>query len=90
MVTNNFEEDAVFLKTLGHPTRLQILHFIRNRNPCVGSIEHELGLSQSNISRHLSLLRNTGIVRSERKGKQVCYTIKDERVKHILNLINHN
>ncbi len=85
-----FKEYADFLKTIGHPARLKILHYIQDKNPCVSSIEKELGLSQSNISQHLSLLRNSGIVHSERKGNNVCYSIKDKRVVKILKLRNKN
>jgi len=83
-----FNEYADFLKSIAHPARLKILLIIKNNNPCVRSIEEECGLSQSNISQHLSLLRNSGIVSSERKGNNVCYSIKDKRIIKILKLWN--
>jgi len=41
-------------------------------------MEEVIGIAQSNISPHLSLLRNIGIVEAERNGNQVCYRIKNE------------
>jgi len=85
---DSFKEYADFLKSIGHPARLKILLIIKNNHPCVSTIEKKCGLPQSNISQHLSLLRNSGIVQSERKGNNVCYSIKDLRVIKILKLWN--
>ena len=75
METGRFEQNARIFKALSHPTRLQILHLIRERRPCVRAMEEVLGVAQSNVSQHLSLLRNIGIVKAERNGHQVCYRI---------------
>lgn len=83
--TEDYKEGAHRLKALAHPTRLHLLDLIRGKRPCVKAMEEALGLSQPNISQHLSLLRNTGIVVAERNGNQVCYRIKDEAVLKILD-----
>jgi len=80
-----YEEDARILKALAHPTRLHILDLIRDKHPCVKGLEEILGLAQPNISQHLSLLRNIGIVEAERDGNQVCYRIKNQTVLKLLD-----
>ncbi len=85
MESLNYQENAQILKALAHPTRLHILELIRKQQPCVKALEEVLGVSQPNISQHLSLLRNIGIVVAERDGHQVCYRIKDKTVLRILD-----
>lgn len=82
-----YENRAQILKALAHPTRLHILDLIREERPCVKKLEELLGIAQPNISQHLSLLRNTGIVFAEREGNQVCYRINNETVLKILDAI---
>jgi ArsR family transcriptional regulator len=87
---SNFIESARFLKALAHPTRLQLVDLIRSSRPCVKSMEQILGIAQPNISQHLSLLRNVGIIESERTGNQVCYRIKNEIVFELLDVLIHS
>ena len=81
----NYEENARILKALAHPTRLHILDLIRDDHPCVKALEEVLGIAQPNISQHLSLLRNMGIVKAEREGNQVCYRINNQTVVKLLD-----
>ena len=87
MAVTNYEEKARLLKAIAHPTRLQLLNLMRDDCPCVRLMEEALGLAQPNISQHLSLLRNLGIVESERDGNQMCYHIKDPNVIKILDTL---
>lgn len=85
MAKISYEEKARILKAIAHPTRLQLLNMMREECPCVKEMEELTGLAQPNISQHLSLLRNVGIVESERDGNQMCYHIKDSHVLKILD-----
>jgi ArsR family transcriptional regulator len=87
MLKQEYDENARLLKALAHPTRLHIIDMIRYDHPCVKKMEAELGLAQPNVSQHLSLLRNTGIVEAERDGNQVCYHIKNDRVLKLLDVL---
>ncbi len=87
MAGENFEEFAKILKAIAHPTRLHLLHMMYNECPCVRDMESEVGVSQPNISQHLSLMRNIGIVSSEREGNQMCYKIENQTVRNILQLM---
>ena len=82
-----YDENAQILKALAHPTRLHLLELIREQQPCVKHMEEILGVAQPNISQHLSLLRNMGIVTSNRDGNQVCYQISKTIVLKILDAL---
>ena len=84
----DYNDSALILKALSHPTRLRIVNLIRENKPCVKGIEEALGLAQPNISQHLSLLRNIGIVEAEREGNQVCYRIKNPVVLKLLDVFS--
>ena len=88
MDASMYDINAQLFKALSHPTRLHIVDLIREGNPCVKVMEAELGVAQPNISQHLSLLRNLGIVAAERDGNQVCYRIKNKRVLKLLDVLN--
>ena len=86
----DYEDSARILKALAHPTRLHLLDLIRDQHPCVKFMEETLGLAQPNISQHLSLLRNIGIVKAERDGNLVCYRIKNEVVLKLLDALTES
>jgi DNA-binding transcriptional ArsR family regulator len=88
MQTESARENARLFKALAHPTRLRIVTLIRERQPCLKNMEELLGVSQPNLSQHLSLLRNTGVVESEREGNQVCYRIKNQVVLKLLDVLS--
>jgi len=71
---------AEILKTLASPRRLEILHRLFEGPREVGRIAAELGLSQPNVSQHLSVLRTAGLVESERDGREVRYRLADPDV----------
>lgn len=71
---------ADVLRTLANPRRLEILHRLAE-GPCeVGRLAEEIGASQPNVSQHLSVLRNAGIVEAERDGREVRYRLADPDV----------
>ena len=88
MSSEKYQENARLFKALAHPTRLQIVSLIREQAPCVKSMEDILGVSQPNLSQHLSLLRNVGVVEGERDGNQVCYKIKNQIVLKLLDALS--
>ena len=71
---------AEILKTLANPRRLEIVHRLSD-GPCeVGRLAEELGMSQPNVSQHLSVLRAAGLVDAERDGREVRYRLSDPDV----------
>jgi len=79
-----YENQAVFLKALGQPTRLQILDLLKNGERCVCEIFPALDQEQANISKHLTILKQSGILESRKVGLRVIYWIKN---KEVLDLI---
>jgi ArsR family transcriptional regulator len=71
---------AEVLKTLASPRRLEILHRLADEPLEVGRLAAELGLSQPNVSQHLSVLRTAGMVEAERDGREVRYRLSDPDV----------
>ena len=76
---------AALFKAMGHPTRLRILERITAGGFCVSELETDLARRQANISQHLAILRDRGLVTPVRKGKMVCYRLADDRVADLIH-----
>lgn len=72
---------------LADPSRIMILYLIAEKDCTVSEIVEALGMNQSTVSRHLKVLREVGLVTSERDGQHIHYRLKDPRVIHALNLL---
>jgi ArsR family transcriptional regulator, lead/cadmium/zinc/bismuth-responsive transcriptional repressor len=72
---------------LADPTRLSIVVVCMERKISTGQIAEELGLSASLVSHHLRLLRAARMLRSERRGKQVFYSMADACVNNVLEIM---
>jgi len=72
---------------LADPTRILILYQLSLGPHNVGEICRELGMPQSLISRHLKILRERGMVSSERHGTVVIYSLEDARLVQALDLL---
>ncbi|MGC2425375.1 MAG: metalloregulator ArsR/SmtB family transcription factor [Nitrospirota bacterium] len=84
---NDFKGIAELLKVVAHPARLEILQKLEAEILCVSDMEEILGVGQSNVSQHLSILRRSGLVDCYMDGKLRCYFLKDPRVLDILTLL---
>lgn len=73
MDKNKIKEKAEFLKTLSHPVRLALLRELSLGARCVNEMERFLGISQSNVSQHLILLRRLGLIDFYEEGTSRCY-----------------
>ena len=62
-------------KALSDPTRLRLVNLLYAQSLCVGDLQSVLGLSQSFVSHQLAILRNVKLVRSQRQGARVCYSL---------------
>lgn len=84
--TEGTEFKAKLFRGLADPTRLGILEVLGQSPQCVGDIVVATNLSQSNVSNHLACLKDCGLVRSTRRGRNVFYEISDPRVVELLEL----
>jgi DNA-binding transcriptional ArsR family regulator len=89
MTTNRYIELADILKVLGHPVRIRIIESLLDQDKCVSHLGGSLELRQSTVSQHLSLLRTKGIVKDERCGSTVKYSVRDQRIGEIMKLLKH-
>ena len=72
-----YEARAAIVKALAHPARLMIVDELTERNQrCVCELTELVGSDLSTVSRHLSVLRNAGIVQSEKQGTTVYYRLR--------------
>ena len=81
---------AAYFQALSEPTRLQILNLLRQGERNVGEIAQACGFTSANISRHLSLLMQQGLVARESRGAAVYYRIADESVYALCDLVCGN
>ncbi len=79
---------ADILKALSHPIRLAIVEFLEHDEKCVCEIVEFLGEKQSNVSRHLAILRNAGIVETRKDGSMVFYNLRTPCVNVFFNCID--
>ena len=78
------EAKANILKALGHPTRLWMAERLADGEKCVCELAENIDADVSTISKHLSILKQAGVVIDEKRGKQVYYRLK---VPCILNFM---
>lgn len=75
------------LRILGHPARLSVIAILSQGPRSVNDLAGLVGVSQSNLSQHLSLLKDKGIIDSVRDGHQVFYRIANPRVMEFMSLM---
>ncbi len=84
MAETRYHYQAEMLKALAHPTRLQILEILKDGELCVCKIVPELQMEQSNVSRHLNILKKEGLVTSRKEGLKVFYRLNDPKINDLL------
>jgi ArsR family transcriptional regulator, zinc-responsive transcriptional repressor len=82
---------AELLKALANPLRLAIVRELVNRQQCVHELVKALASPQPLVSQHLRVLRAARLVSTERRGREVVYSLADEHVAHIVaDAITHS
>lgn len=79
---HRFEARARIIKALAHPTRLFVVDELSKGERCVCELTDMIGADISTVSKHLSVLKQAGIVEDEKRGLQVWYSL---RIPCILN-----
>lgn len=72
-----FESVARYFSVLGEPTRLRILYALCQEEKCVNEIIKVTALAQANVSRHLGLMYQAGMLSRRREGTQIFYKVAD-------------
>lgn len=76
---------AELFKVLGSESRLALVWLLSREPLTVGALADQTGLSQPLVSQHLRTLRQTGLVTSEREGKEIRYALVDQHVSHVVH-----
>lgn len=82
-----YEGAAELLKALAHPVRLCIVKGLLDKKCNVTHMQDCLELPQSTVSQHIGILRSKGIIKGERNGLEITYSVVDEDVKKIINAL---
>jgi ArsR family transcriptional regulator len=83
-IKNLYDDRARIIKAMAHPTRLFMIEELARGERCVCELQEKIGADTSTVSKHLSVLKNAGIVQDDKRGLQVFYRL---RVPCILNFM---
>lgn len=85
------EAASDLLRALAAPTRIAIVLELREQARCVHELVGALGLSQPLVSQHLRVLKDAGVVRGQRSGREIMYELIDDHLAHIVvDAIEHS
>lgn len=82
-----FHLHASFCKTLADANRLLIISELAGGETSVGELAKRLGLAQANVSKHLGIMRERGLVVSRREGVNAYYSLIDKRIFEAIQLL---
>lgn len=83
----HIEQASRAMKAMSHPLRLKILCVLGDREVSVQDIVEQVGTSQSNISQHLAILRDKGVLRTRKDANKVYYRVGDTRTLRLISLM---
>ncbi len=82
-----YNRQADILKALAHPLRVAILDFLKDGEQCVCDIAKKVGSERSNVSRHLAVMVNAGVLQCHKEGLKVIYRLKAKCVLDFLECV---
>ena len=83
----HIEQASRALKAMSHPLRLKILCVLGDKEVSVQDIVESVGTSQSNISQHLAILRDKGVLRTRKDANRVYYRVGDTRTLQLISMM---
>lgn len=83
---DNIEKVARCMKALAHPLRLKVLVTLSDQEMSVQDLVERVGTTQSNVSQHLTIMRDKNILSSRREANQVFYRVGDCKVLELVAL----
>lgn len=82
------EKSVKIFKALGHPIRYKIVKFLYDGPKCVCKLNENIEFSQANLSQHLKILKEAGILSSEKVGMNIHYRLSSEEIKNIIDSVD--
>jgi ArsR family transcriptional regulator len=86
---NRAEDISALLKSMSHPLRLRILCQLQDGEKTVGDLQTAVQTTHANISQHLNILRNQGVVASRKDANFIYNRIANDRVLELINTIQN-
>ena len=86
--TSIFELQAEISKTLANPLRLAILYSLKGGEKTVNELAVLVGVSQSNVSQHLALMRQRQIVKTRKSGVSIYYSVSSPKISQACDMIS--
>jgi len=83
----DIQQAAQAMKAIAHPLRLKILCVLGDQEVSVQDIVEQVGTSQSNISQHLAILRDKGVLATRKDANRVFYRVGDLRTLKLVKMI---
>ena len=74
---------ADFCKFMANPKRIEILFLLGDKELCVEELADKMGIKVPNVSQHLSIMREKGVVENRREGTKIYYKIILKHLKHV-------
>lgn len=87
MAESLFELHASICKALAHPKRLEILCALEGRELAAGEVVARVGTTKGNVSQHLAVMRQAGILASRREGMNVYYFVQNPKIVQACGLM---
>ena len=87
MLKEKIEAVSALLKSISNPVRLNILCLLQEKEMSVGQIREALETTDANISQHLTILRNQGIIQSRKESNYMYNRVGDERVLKLIDTL---
>ncbi len=84
---DHIEQTSRAMKAMSHPLRLKIISVLGDREVSVQDIVERVGTSQSNISQHLAIMRDKGVLRTRKDVNRVYYRVGDLRTLEVLRMM---
>ncbi|MBT6096052.1 MAG: helix-turn-helix transcriptional regulator [Rhodospirillaceae bacterium] len=84
----NADRVARFLKSIANRVRLRILCCLMQGEKAAGGLSRELGISQANLSQHLTWLKHEGLVQNRREGTVIFYSLSDTSIEPLMELLH--
>jgi DNA-binding transcriptional ArsR family regulator len=81
------QQVADYFSVLGEPMRLRILNLLRDGEKCVQDLVEVTDTSQANVSKHLKVMLQAGILTRRTKGTLAYYSVEDDLVFELCNLV---
>lgn len=82
-----YQLQAEVSKTLANPLRLAILHCLRDGEKTVNDLAETIGVSQSNVSQHLAMMRQREIVKTRKAGSNIYYRVASPKISQACDIM---